>query len=416
MTRRIPDPPATLDTAALSRPSPHAGADFEASISPHKSIAPVATGNNVDTTPTPQPRVNRPPRLPRISSDCELEETPGANEEITAHSRHFKDQIEGEAKLHISADPETDQDVEIAADPATSSIYDAYFLRANVTWHVSSFQRLRVIFNPRSRKYALTWKPILQASSFYRALILYPCGDRRPHVISNQVAIFLKLRYSHSLWQWHGISDLLKEVYLRGSLHEEASWSLARPLYHAYSSLGHGFRRLDDPNTTKFLRLKAYLETFCQFCPLPLVSVEGNISRLRQAGRAESASGLDQSNEAVIPHDEQRLLLWHDTSLDSLLEILDVGLQIKKKESSFTGSMFGSGIYLADVSSKSADVGYLAKVTQSNAYELAAACQGIRRCVQGMWRIGLKNWVAVDWPLVGEPLGGTVQMVRVQFQ
>ena len=63
--------------------------------------------------------------------------------------------------------------------------------------------------------------------------------------------------------------------------------------------------------------------------------------------------------EAKQGHDacgEERLLLWHGTPLDSLLGILDLGLQIRRRGASWTGTMFGNGIYLADVSSKS--VGY----------------------------------------------------------
>lgn len=278
------------------------------------------------------------------------------------------------------------------------------------------------------------WKSIVHASSLYRSLIPHPCGDSSPPLISNHHIIFLELRFLHSLWPWHGIADLLEKVYLRGSLQGEASWSLARPLYHAYSSLPHGFRRLHDTSTTEFRRLKSYLETSRQSTHYLRMELK-EIYRVFIKSHAPNPyrSWIESNRSAALDWcDEERLLLWHGTPLDSLFGILDLGLQIKRKGASMTGSMFGDGIYLADVSSKAAgycrhgrsdgeavlllceaDVGSIrveSTQSMSDAHEMAT--KGIWRGVQGLGRTGPKKWVAVDWPLVGDPLGGEVLMVR----
>lgn len=305
------------------------------------------------------------------------------------------------------------------------------------SWAVfQAFRTLQRIWEYLGSGRPVQWKSILHVSSLYRSLVPHPSGDSGPPAISNHHAVFLELGVLHSIWPWHGISDLLTKVYLRDPIQVEASWSLAHPLYHAYSSLPHGFRRLDDTSTTEFRRLKAYLETSCQ--PAHGVSLElKEIYRVFVKSRAPNRyrEWIESNRSASSTRcGEERLLLWHGTPLDSLLGILDLGLQIKRKGASLTGSMFGNGIYLTDVSSKSvaycrherwegeavlllceADVGAVRKESMHGLYDAhrtAALCGGRWRCVKGLGRTAPKKWVAVDWPLVGDPSGGTVMMVR----
>lgn len=48
-----------------------------------------------------------------------------------------------------------------------------------------------------------------------------------------------------------------------------------------------------------------------------------------------------------------KMLLWHGTRAENLVGILQTGFRIAPKEATRTGSMFGEGIYFADVFSKS---------------------------------------------------------------
>ena len=56
-----------------------------------------------------------------------------------------------------------------------------------------------------------------------------------------------------------------------------------------------------------------------------------------------------------------RMLLWHGSRLTNFVGILSQGLRIAPPEAPVTGYMFGKGIYLADMSSKSANYCYTSR-------------------------------------------------------
>ena len=142
--------------------------------------------------------------------------------------------------------------------------------------------------------------------------------------------------------------------------------------------------------------------------------------------------------EAKQGHDscgEERLLLWHGTPLDSLLGILDLGLQIRRRGASWTGTMFGNGIYLADVSSKSAgycnhrlwdgetvlllceaDIGKTRIRSQrsiDNGHVVIERSGGLRRCIEGLGRFGPVKWKDVGWEMGGLPCTGRGMVLMV---
>ncbi|KFM78591.1 Poly [ADP-ribose] polymerase 2, partial [Stegodyphus mimosarum] len=77
----------------------------------------------------------------------------------------------------------------------------------------------------------------------------------------------------------------------------------------------------------------------------------------------ESASFLNYGNV---------MLLWHGSRLTNWLGILKEGLQIAPRKELITGSLFGKGIYFADVSSKSANY---CKATKKNDEGLLLLCE-----------------------------------------
>jgi hypothetical protein len=96
--------------------------------------------------------------------------------------------------------------------------------------------------------------------------------------------------------------------------------------------------------TLEFRGLKSYLEKSCQ--PAHDLRLE-----LREIYRVFVKANLPNPYrdwiEAKEVHEicnEDRLLLWHGTPLDSLLGVLDLGLQIRRRGASWTGTMFGNGI------------------------------------------------------------------------
>jgi poly [ADP-ribose] polymerase 2/3/4 len=306
----------------------------------------------------------------------------------------------------------------------------------------SAFKFLEGIWKHLEAGRSIHWKAILRASSRYRSQIPFCSEQERPPVISSYHAIFLELKFLYSLWPHQDIASMLNEIHRRGSLQLNVYKTLAQPLYQAYSSLRHGFRRLTDSSTLEFHELKNYLESSnhqrhhltLELQDIYRVFVKANlpnpygtwIETKQQSGGKDD----DMCNE-------ERLLLWHGTPLDSLLGILDTGLQIRRQGANWTGTMFGNGIYLADASSKSAgfcrhglwggeavlllceaDVGRpRIRSTKSidNGHDVVEKSGGRHRCIEGLGKVGPAGWKEVGWRMGGLPCtgGGQVSMVRV---
>ena len=220
---------------------------------------------------------------------------------------------------------------------------------------------------------------------------------------------------------------MLAECHDRASPQLSQYKTLVHPLYQAYASLRHGFRRLADPSTLEFRELKGYLEKSCH--PSHRLTLElQDIYRVFVKANLPNpyANWIDSLNGLIDYTGEERLLLWHGTPLMSLLGILDLGLQIRRKGANFTGTMFGNGIYLTDVASKSAnycrhensengdavlllceaDVGALRVRTDKSLYDGHVTIEksaGVSRCVQGVGQIIPAEWKKVEWDMGSPP-------------
>ncbi|RYP09492.1 hypothetical protein DL764_001271 [Monosporascus ibericus] len=280
------------------------------------------------------------------------------------------------------------------------------------------------------------WKTILRASSRYRSQIPFCSEYDRVPVISSYHAIFLELKFLHSLWPQQEIANMLTEIHCRGSQQFNSYKTLAQPLYQAYSSLRHGFRRLTDTSTLEFGELKKYLENSCHHNHYLTWELQDIYRVFIKANLLNPYRDWIEAKQAYDVCGERRLLLWHGTPLDSLLGILDLGLQIRRRGASWTGTMFGNGIYLADASSKSAgfckhrlwdgeavlllceaDVGaqrIRSPNSISNGHDVIEKSGGRYRCIEGLGRVGPVNWKEVGWEMGGLPCTdkGTVSMVK----
>lgn len=76
-----------------------------------------------------------------------------------------------------------------------------------------------------------------------------------------------------------------------------------------------------------------------------------NIFRVERQGEADR---FNASQYANIPNSDRRLL-WHGSRSTNFGGILSQGLRIAPPEAPVNGYMFGKGVYLADISSKSAN-------------------------------------------------------------
>lgn len=279
----------------------------------------------------------------------------------------------------------------------------------------------------------ISWKAILKASSLYRSQIPFCAGHNRAPVISCYHSIFLELKFLHSLWPRPEVARMLTDIYLRGSLQLRAHKMLAQPLYRAYSSLRHGFRRLTDTWTPEFQELRKYLERSCHALHHLSIELQDIYSVFIKAGLPNLYSDLIKGNQDFDICGKERLLLWHGTALNSLLGILELGLQIRRRGFTWTGTMFGNGIYLADASSKSAT---FCKYQQSEGDAVLLLCEANvgrqrrrcvqsmetahdiigtpgsqYRCVEGLGKIGPGAWKDVGWDMHGAPNSAAVRMV-----
>lgn len=309
-------------------------------------------------------------------------------------------------------------------NPGTSRYWSAFSAPYEQLspWTIfSAFKTLERIWKHLESGRPIHWKAILRASSRYRSQIPFCTEHDRTPVISSYHATFLELKFLHSLWPRQDMVSMLTEIHRRGSLQVNAYKTLTQPLYQAYSSLQHGFRRLTDTSTPEFRELKDYLENSCHH----MHNLNLELQEIyRVFVKANLPNPYRNWIDAKRGHDicgEERLLLWHGTPLDSLLGILDLGLQIRRQGASWTGTMFGNGIYLADTSSKSAnfckhhlwdgeavlllceaDVGtprIRSRASIRNGHDVIKRSGGQHRCIEGLGRIGPMKWKEVRWEM-----------------
>ncbi|KAK5077150.1 hypothetical protein LTS08_006160 [Lithohypha guttulata] len=97
----------------------------------------------------------------------------------------------------------------------------------------------------------------------------------------------------------------------------------------------------EGPNQHTFRPLTQYVR----------VNIEQDIFRIERNGEHER---FDNSEYAKVPNKNRRLL-WHGSRATNFGGILSQGLRIAPPEAPVSGYMFGKGVYLADMSSKSAN-------------------------------------------------------------
>ncbi|KAI3337577.1 PARP-domain-containing protein [Xylariaceae sp. AK1471] len=308
--------------------------------------------------------------------------------------------------------------------PGSWSEFSAPYEQLSLWTIFSAFKTLERIWKYLESGCVIHWKTILRVSSQYRSYIPTCAHDRAP-VLSSYHAIFLELKFLHSLWPRQEIASTLTEIHRRGSLQLNAYKSLAQPLYQGYSSLRHGFRRLTDPSTAEFRELKDYLEYSCHSTHRLNLELQDIYRVFLKANLPNPYRDWVEAKQGHDTCGEKRLLLWHGTPLDSLLGILDLGLQIRRRGANWTGAMFGNGIYLADASSKSAgfsrhhlwdgeavlllceaDVGaerIRSQGCMNNGHDVIEKSGGRHRCIEGLGRVGPAGWKKVEWEMGGPP-------------
>lgn len=104
-----------------------------------------------------------------------------------------------------------------------------------------------------------------------------------------------------------------------------------------------------DPSSQEFTELETYLMDSKGATHYLSYKVE-DIFRIERQGELERFEKSEYSKVA-----SNRRLLWHGSRVTNFGGILGQGLRIAPPEAPVSGYMFGKGIYLADMSSKSAN-------------------------------------------------------------
>ena len=86
-----------------------------------------------------------------------------------------------------------------------------------------------------------------------------------------------------------------------------------------------------------------------------LIAIPNNSSKIEEIFRIERNGEFDRFNKSPYAKLKgDRRLLWHGSRCTNFGGILSQGLRIAPPEAPANGYMFGKGVYLADISSKSA--------------------------------------------------------------
>ncbi|KAF2675763.1 PARP-domain-containing protein [Lentithecium fluviatile CBS 122367] len=178
-------------------------------------------------------------------------------------------------------------------------------------------------------------------SNRYYSLIPHNFGRSRPPIIGSTDTLKNELDLLNSLGDMKEAAELMKN--------DLNSAEQIHTLDRQFRGLGLEEMSVLDPGDTEFQELSSYLVDTRGATHGVTYHVE-NIFRIERNGELDR---FQKSPFSKIQSD--RRLLWHGSRATNFGGILSQGLRIAPPEAPVSGYMFGKGIYLADMSSKSAN-------------------------------------------------------------
>ncbi|KUI59802.1 Poly [ADP-ribose] polymerase 2 [Cytospora mali] len=175
-------------------------------------------------------------------------------------------------------------------------------------------------------------------SNLYYSLIPHNFQRNRPPVIRHQANVKRELELLENLADMKEAANIMKEEI------EERNNGM-HPLDRHYMGLGLTEMTPLDPASVEFQLLGEYLMETRGLTHCVNYSIE-SIFRIERPGEKE---------RFVKNENSDRRLLWHGSRATNYGGILSQGLRIAPPEAPATGYMFAKGVYLADVSTKSAN-------------------------------------------------------------
>ena len=178
-------------------------------------------------------------------------------------------------------------------------------------------------------------------SNTYYSLIPHDFGRNRPPIISNNNLLKNEVDLLESLSDMKDAAEIMKI--------DRKSKDTIHMLDKQFQGLGLEEMTTLEKEGTEFATLSQYLNGTRGFTHNVKFKVE-EIFRIERKGEKDR---FDSSPFAKLKSD--RRLLWHGSRATNYGGILSQGLRIAPPEAPVSGYMFGKGIYLADMSSKSAN-------------------------------------------------------------
>lgn len=196
---------------------------------------------------------------------------------------------------------------------------------------------------------------ITTLSNQYLSLIPHVVSrSSRPPVLSSMDVIKKEIELLEALTDMQLANDLMKNAKKEKDKTEELNL-----LDRQYQGLGMQEMEPISHDTKEFTELEAYLIKSVGHTHGTKYKVQ-DIFRIERQGEHDR---FDQSSYAKVPNKNRRLL-WHGSRATNFGGILSQGLRIAPPEAPVNGYMFGKGVYLADMSSKSA--GYCSSYSSGN--------------------------------------------------
>ncbi|KAJ2895246.1 hypothetical protein MKZ38_006746 [Zalerion maritima] len=220
--------------------------------------------------------------------------------------------------------------------------YDANKLplgKLSKTTITRGFQALKDLSHLLDNPGSSNGQTIPDLSNLYYSLIPHDFGRQRPPIISTQHLLKKEIDLLESLSDMKDAQNILKA---------EKTKEEMNLLDRQFAGLGLEEMTTLDRKSTEFSELSAYLtgtkgETH---------HVNYEVQQIFRIERQGETSRFENSEYMKMPSD--RRLLWHGSRVTNFGGILSQGLRIAPPEAPVSGYMFGKGIYLADMSSKSA--------------------------------------------------------------
>jgi poly [ADP-ribose] polymerase 2/3/4 len=180
-------------------------------------------------------------------------------------------------------------------------------------------------------------------SNQYFSLIPHDFARRRPPVLREMSIVQKEIDLLENLTDMRLANDIMKSA-------KAGTDSSINLIDRQYEALGMQEMTPLGIESQEFVQLRDYLKNSAGYTHNLTYKVH-DIFRIERSGETKR---FLKSKHAKIPNSDRRLL-WHGSRCTNFGGILSQGLRIAPPEAPVSGYMFGKGVYLADISTKSAN-------------------------------------------------------------